>query len=145
MRQFYFKDDHSPVYDYARYEPDSPGSARRSIYRFVVRSVTDPFLDTLDCADPSLLTPKRSSTTTALQALAMLNDPFVTRQAEHLADRVARAEKSPTRQIELAYRIAFGRVASPEELMAAKAYLPKHGLANFCRLLFNTNEFMFVD
>jgi hypothetical protein len=145
VRQFYFKDDHSPVYDYARYEPDSPGSARRSIYRFVVRSVTDPFLDTLDCADPSLLTPKRNNTTTALQALAMLNDPFVTRQAEHFASRLARMEKSPARQIDLAYRIAFGRAASQEELIAAKSYLPKHGLANFCRLLFNTNEFMFVD
>jgi hypothetical protein len=145
VRQFYFKDDHSPVYDYARYEPDSPGSARRSIYRFVVRSVTDPFLDTLDCADPSLLTPKRSSTTTALQALAMLNDPFVTRQAEHFANRLGRAEKSPARQIELAHRIAFGRAAGKEELIAAKSYVTKHGLANFCRLLFNTNEFMFVD
>jgi hypothetical protein len=145
VRQFYFKDDHSPVYDYARYDPDSAGNGRRSIYRFVVRSVTDPFLDTLDCADPSLLTPKRNSTTTALQALAMLNDPFVTRQAEQLANRLVRAEKSAVRQIELAYRVALGRAASKEELSAAKSYVAKHGLANFCRLLFNTNEFMFVD
>ncbi|MCI0748718.1 MAG: DUF1549 and DUF1553 domain-containing protein, partial [Verrucomicrobia subdivision 3 bacterium] len=47
VRQFYFKDDHSPVYDYTRYDVDSPGNHRRSVYRFIVRSVTDPFMDSL--------------------------------------------------------------------------------------------------
>jgi hypothetical protein len=145
VRQFYFKDDHSPVYDYARHDVDGPGNRRRSIYRFVVRSVTDPFMDTLDCADPSLLTPKRNTTMTALQALAMLNDPLVTRQAEHFADRLRRDAKSSEKQIERAYRLCFGRSATKEETRTAKSYISKHGLANFCRLLFNSNEFMFVD
>jgi hypothetical protein len=145
VRQFYFKDDHSPIYDYARHDVDSPGNARRSIYRFVVRSVTDPFMDTLDCADPSLLTPKRNTTTTALQALAMLNDPFVLRQAEHLAHRLARVEQKLPKQIELAYRIAFNRPATKEEAHTAITYAGKHGVPNFCRLLFNSNEFMFID
>src|SRR5215207_7119084 len=77
VEQFAFKDDHSPVYDYARYDLDSAGADRRSIYRFIVRSVTDPFMDSLDCPDPSVLTDRRTVTTTALQALAMLNNPFV--------------------------------------------------------------------
>jgi hypothetical protein len=145
VRQFYFKDDHSPIYDYARHDVDSPGNSRRSIYRFIVRSVTDPFMDTLDCADPSLLTPKRNTTTTALQALAMLNDPFVIRHAEHLAHRLARIEQKLPKQIELAYRITFERSATKEEVRVAAVYVAKHGLANFCRLLFNSNEFMFVD
>src|SRR5712692_1327376 len=68
VQQFYFKDDHSPVYDYGRFDVDSAGSYRRSIYRFIVRSVPDPFMDCLDSADPSLLTPKRNTTITALQA-----------------------------------------------------------------------------
>lgn len=143
VRQFYFKDDHSPVYDYARQDIGNPGNRRRSIYRFVVRSVTDPFMDTLDCADPSLLTPRRNTTTTALQALAMLNDPLVTRQAEHFAERLARAETQ--HQIQRAYQLCFGRSATKEEVRSATAYARKHGLANFCRLLFNSNEFMFVD
>ena len=42
VRMFYFKDDHSPVYDYSRFDPDSEGAHRRSIYRFIVRSVPDP-------------------------------------------------------------------------------------------------------
>ena len=145
VRQFYFKDDHSPIYDYARHDVDSPGNSRRSIYRFIVRSVTDPFMDTLDCADPSLLTPKRNTTTTALQALAMLNDPFVIRHAEHLAHRLARMEQKLPKQVESAYRTAFGRSATKEETRAATLYVGKHGLPNFCRLLFNSNEFMFID
>ena len=49
VQMFYFKDDHSPVYDYARFDPDAPGAYRRSIYRFIVRSVPDPFMERLDC------------------------------------------------------------------------------------------------
>ena len=47
--QFWFKDDHSPIYDYSRFDVDSPASYRRSVYRFIVRSVPDPFMDRLDC------------------------------------------------------------------------------------------------
>src|SRR5207247_1618226 len=91
IQQFYFKDDHSPIYDYARFDPDNPGTRRRAVYRHIVRSVPDPFMDCLDAADPSLLTPRRNTTLTALQALATLNNPFVVRQAERLADRITRS------------------------------------------------------
>src|ERR1044071_3637127 len=113
VQQFYFKDDHSPVYDYTRFDVDSPASFRRSVYRFIVRSVPDPFMDSLDCPDASLLTPKRNVTLTALQALALLNDPFMIRQAEYFADRVRGAGELP-RQIEAAYRLALGRAPSAE-------------------------------
>ena len=52
VEQFFFKDDHSPIYDYTRFNLDSPASYRRSIYRFLVRSVPDPFMESLDCPDP---------------------------------------------------------------------------------------------
>ena len=38
VRQFFFKDDHSPIYDYARFDVDDPGARRRSVYRFIVRA-----------------------------------------------------------------------------------------------------------
>jgi hypothetical protein len=145
VRQFFFKDDHSPVYDYARYDMESAGNARRSIYRFVVRSVTDPLMDTLDCADPCLLTPHRNTTTTALQALAMLNNPFVTRHAEQFAERLRRTGGNASKQIETAYRLVFSRSPTDDERNAALHYVSKHGMTNFCRLLFNSNEFMFLD
>jgi len=134
---FLFKDDHSPVYDYARFDPDAPGAYRRSIYRFLVRSVPDPLMERLDCPDPSVLTPKRSTTITAIQALAMLNNPFVLRMAEHFATLAG----SPDRAV----RLALGRDSTESERALYSEYSAKHGLVNLCRLLFNTNEFLFVD
>ncbi len=144
IQQFYFKDDHSPLYEYALSEPDDPGSGRRSIYRFTVRSIPDPLMETLDCPDASLLTPKRNVTMTSLQALAMLNDPFVLKQSEHLAERVAKAGDLK-KQIEEVYRLALNRSPTRAELKELKPFAQKYGMPNLCRLIFNTSEFMFVD
>ena len=96
--QFFFKDDHSPVYDYARFDPDSPANYRRSVYRFLVRSVPDPLMERFDCPDVSLITAKRSTTITAIQALALLNNPFVLKQVEHLAQHARDAGGDPDPQ-----------------------------------------------
>src|SRR5438105_9171412 len=113
---FRFKDDHSPVYDHSALEKiHDPATYRRTVYRFVVRSVPNPFLDCLDCADPNINTPVRNTTLTALQALALLNDPFMVRQAEHFAARLQTVSRDPDRQVEAAYRLAFGRLPQPEE------------------------------
>jgi len=134
VRQFGFKDDHSPVYDYAAFDPDAPGAHRRSVYRFLVRSAPDPFMERLDCPDPSLLTPKRTTTLTAIQALAMWNNRFMVRMAEHVA---ARASGDGNR---------LGRLVLGRGLSQAEAdYGARHGLANLARVLLNTNEFLFVD
>jgi len=142
VQQFFYKDDHSPVYDYARWDPGSPGADRRSVYRFVVRSVPDPFVEAMDGADPSLLTPRRNTTLTALQALAALNDPFVLRQCERFAERVRASGRDP---VEEAYRVALGRPPGPDEKSRMADFAARHGLANACRVLVNSNEFAFVD
>ena len=144
-QQFYFKNDHSPVYDYGRFKVDDPAGSRRSVYRFIVRSVPDPLMESLDCADPSILTPKRDATLTALQALATLNDPFVLRQAEHLAGRLSALAPDLPGQIKLAYDAALNREPQPRELEALATYGRKYGLVNVCRLIFNSSEFMFID
>lgn len=145
VQQFYFKDDHSPVYDYARYDIDSPGANRRSIYRFIVRSVPDPFMDALDCPDANLLTPTRNVTMTALQALAMLNDSFVLRQSERFAARLARERANLNDQIIRAYELALARPPNDSERVKLAAHARKHGLPSACRVIFNSNEFLFVD
>ena len=73
------------VVDYTQYDWDSPGASRRSVYRFLFRTLPDPFFDALDAADASQLTAVRNESTTPLQALALLNNPFVLRQCEHFA------------------------------------------------------------
>jgi hypothetical protein len=145
VQQFYFKDDHSPVYDYARYDFDSPGANRRSIYRFIVRSVPDPFLDALDCPDANTLAPVRNVTTTALQALATLNDAFVLRQCEHFAERLQSQRKSIDEQIVRGCELALSRPPTEAERTKLAAHARKHGLPSVCRVLINSNEFMFID
>jgi mono/diheme cytochrome c family protein len=134
----------TPKVDYQAFDVDAPGAHRRSIYRFLFRTLPDPFMDTLDCPDSSQFTPVRSSSVTALQALAMLNDRFMVRQSQHFAARLSKASTDLDRQIDLAYRLALGRPPRPDETIRLAAYAKKHGLANVCRLILNSNEFMFV-
>jgi len=145
LQQFYFKDDHSPVYDYTQFDVDSPAAVRRGVYRFIVRSVPDPFMECLDSADPSLLTAKRNVTLTALQALTTLNNPFVVRQCEHFAARLQRERTDLPGQIERAYTLALSRPPRPDEANRLRDYARKHGLPNACRVLINSSEFVFVD
>lgn len=144
-RPFGFKDDHSPHYLYEQHDPDDPASHRRSIYRFLVRSVPEPFMETLDCADPSQAVPKRNETLTALQALSLLNHPFMVRMSEHFAARVEREARDVENQLPRAFQLALGRSPTPEEVRILSAVREKHGLAQVCRLIFNLNEFAFVD
>jgi hypothetical protein len=127
LRQFYFKDDHSPVYDYTLFDVDSPASYRRSIYRFTVRSVPDPLMDSLDCPNASLLTPRRNVTTTSLQALAVLNDPFVLKQCEHFAARVLTAGGLES-QIQQAYQLALNRRPTRDEMQRLVSFTRKYGI-----------------
>ncbi|MCB1237003.1 MAG: DUF1553 domain-containing protein, partial [Verrucomicrobiae bacterium] len=135
------KPEHSPHYEYELHDPDDPKAQRRSIYRMIVRSRTQPFLTTLDCADPSQMVAKRDETTTAPQALALMNNPFMTAMAGHFAARVKDAP-SPTAA---AFEIATGRAPRPEEAGALAEYGKRHGLANACRVILNLSEFAYVD
>jgi hypothetical protein len=143
--QFVFVDDNSPVYDYARFDIESPASYRRSVYRFIVRSVSDPFMDRLDCPDASLITARRTTTITAIQALALLNNPFMVRQAEHLAERVRTLAQKPEEQVAWLYRLALGRDPSVAETTRLVEFAARDGLKNASRAILNSNEFLFVD
>ena len=143
---FRFKDDHSPIYDHTAPEAiDNPQARRRTIYRFVVRSVPNPFLDCMDSADPNINTPVRSTTITALQALALLNDLFIVKQSREFAHQLEGLDRDLVRQVERAFVLALGRPPRLAERDALSAYARKHGLANACRVLFNANEFLFID
>ena len=145
VQQYQFKDDHSPIYDYDKFDVDDPRSFRRSVYRFLVRSVPDPFFECLDCPDASILTPKRNTTLTALQALALLNDRFMVRQSQHFAARLQSESQDLESQVSLACRLTWSREPSREESRRLVEFASRHGLANTCRLLFNSNEFVFID
>jgi hypothetical protein len=135
----------TPVVDYTNFDVDRPENYRRSVYRFVFRTLPDPLMEALDCPDSSQLTPARTISVTPLQALAMLNNKFMVRMSEHLAARAARESSEIPAQISAVYRFALGREPTAKESTALTEYARKHSLANSCRVILNSNEFMFVN
>jgi hypothetical protein len=135
----------TPVVDYAALDVDDPANFRRAVYRFVFRTIPDPFMRSLDCPDASQLTPARESSVTALQALSMLNNAFVVRQSEHVAMRLEGISADPRRQVEVLFLLAMARSPMDQERDAVVSYAARHGMANACRMILNSNEFMFVN
>ncbi len=104
---------HSPHYQYGLADPSDAKTWRRSIYRFIVRSQTHPWMTSLDCADPSIRVDKRNESLSALQALALLNSGFILTQSQHFAERVQLEHSDLERQVVHAHSLALGRDPSP--------------------------------
>jgi hypothetical protein len=65
--------------------------------------------------------------------------------AEHFAERMKRESPDVNGQIDAACRYAFGRKPTSVERETLLDVARTHGLPNACRLIFNTNEFVFID
>ncbi|WP_337175978.1 PSD1 and planctomycete cytochrome C domain-containing protein [Paludisphaera sp.] len=118
---------------------------RRMIYQFKPRSQQDPTFGSFDCPDAALVAPRRNTSTTALQALDLLNSGFVVQQAEAFARRVAaEAGPDPEKQVERAFALALSRPPSSTERAAGAALIRSHGGPTFCRALYNVNEFVYA-
>src|SRR5690606_34897633 len=90
--------------------------------------------------------PRRESSTHALQALELLNGATSNRLAEAFAERLAEeAGAEPARQVELAYRLATGRLPNARERMLALEFLATQPLAEFALAMFNLNAFLYVE
>ena len=133
-----------PFLDYDSFAPDAPENRRRAVYRFLFRTVPDPFMDALDAPDGGSLTPVRGQSTTVFGAFALLNNAFVIRQCEHMAARLDK-EAGDKAQIAKAFRLLLERDPRPEELARFTAYTRAHGLANACQIIVNSNEFLYID
>ena len=85
-------------------------------------------------------------TTTALQSLALLNNEFMLRQAAYFAARITTEPHATSAEIvDRAFQAAFGRHATPDERETGVVFLESAGTAEFCRLLLNANEFVYID
>jgi hypothetical protein len=139
------KPDHSPHYEYRLHDPEDPATHRRSIYRFLVRSQPQPFMAALDCADPAMLVGRRNESVSPLQALALLNDSLVLAMAKRFAARLECEGGGLPDIVDRAFGDAVGRTPSASERETLLALARAHGLPNLCRVLYNLNEFSFVD
>jgi hypothetical protein len=100
----------------------TPMEDRRTIYGRVSRFKLDDFLQLFDYPSPSQSAEKRFSTNVPLQRLFFMNSDFMQQHAEKLAERVIALPTDDAR-IQKAYRLVFGRAATPEEVKAGLAYL----------------------
>ena len=120
-----------------------PAEFRRMVYQSKPRTMLDDFFGAFDCPDAGQPAPKRTSSTTPLQALNLLNSHFAMQQAEAFANRAIK-ESGPdlTKQIRRAFELIFQRSPSAEEQLDSTALAKSHGLPTLCRALFNSNEFI---
>ncbi|NCY01452.1 MAG: DUF1553 domain-containing protein, partial [Planctomycetia bacterium] len=118
---------------------------RRMVYQAKPRAELDTFFGAFDCPDAGQPQPKRTVSTTPLQALNMLNGEFLLEQAARFARRVEREAGDDTgRQVARAIELAFGRRATDREIAAGSDLVAAHGLPLLCRSLYNANEFIMV-
>ena len=126
--------------------PDPSEHVRRSIYLQMKRSMTLPVLQIFDAPDTASSCARRETATVAPQALAMMNGEFTQAQAEQFAARIRKLNAdSPEAWVENAWQIAFSRSPSLVERRTAEDYVRRNSLARLCLLIFNMNEFIYVD
>ena len=135
----------TPKLDYKAFDWASPAGARRSIYRVVWRGIADPFMESLDFPDLGLLPSGRSPSVSSLQALTMFNNDFVLHHANTMAEQLKSENSSQDEQLARAFTLVYLRDPHPNEIELLKTYTSQYGLAATCRVLFNSNEFLFVD
>jgi hypothetical protein len=102
-------------------------------------------MEALDCPAGDQLTPVRNNSMTVQQALALWNSAFTVRYAEHFATQLDSSGPDLQGRINTACEWAWGRPPGKEDAQELSDYAQRHGLANLCRLLFNSNEFIFVN
>ena len=135
---------------------------KRSVYLMTQRTQRHPYLGIFDAADPAISTAQRSSTTTPLQSLYLMNNPFVHIQATGLAQRLLTEQADNSARLDLAWKLTFSRAPQADETAAALTLLAKtqdtlkldgipedrlelESWSALTRSLFRTNEFLYLD
>jgi len=137
---------------------DLDGSLRRSVYLPVIRDRLPDALELFDFAEPSLVTGDREVTNVPVQALYLMNGPWVQARAAALAQRVRRKATTPPEQIRRAFILCFNRSPDGAEMKLAEDYFktaraqagdatPGEGKiwAGYCQALLASAEFRNVD
>ncbi|MCA9229351.1 MAG: DUF1553 domain-containing protein [Planctomycetales bacterium] len=132
--------------DYVPKEEFDPAGWRRMVYAKKIRMQQVDVFGAFDCPDAGQMTAKRSRSITPVQALNLLNSTFVNRQAKFFAERVrSLAGDAPLEQATRAMELALGRTPTEEEARQLASLCEQHGLEQVGRVLFNTNEFVFLQ
>ena len=133
-------------------DPDAFQHNRRTIYLFVKRNNRPPLLTDFDAPGTMVSCGRRNRSSHAGQALTLLNSPGLDRLARAFGRRLQfEVGSAPVAVVERAYRLALGRGPGPDELSLGRAFLESgearfdETLADFCLVLFNLDEFLYVE
>ncbi len=144
-------------------EDERPQHWRRSVYIYIKRQLRMPMLELFDAPTSSTSCAKRPVSTVPTQALTLLNGYFVNKQSRYFALRVmAEAGDDPADQVRHAIRVALGREATTQEASEGASYVSrqrryhqaagkskretdKWALGDYCVVLFNSSQFVYVD
>ncbi|MEO6788535.1 MAG: DUF1553 domain-containing protein [Chthoniobacteraceae bacterium] len=132
-----------------------PETYRRAVYHQNARASVVDILNDFDLPDTAFAAPKRTNTTTPLQALTLLNHSFTLDMARALAARIGSgtgfqpangaAGVPLSDPVGRAYALAFQRAPSAKERAAAEELIARYGREAFCRALLNANEFIYLE
>jgi hypothetical protein len=118
----------------------------RTLFLVQKRNTRMPLLESFDLPDNSTSCARRPVSTTAPQALTLLNSSLAAEAAHAFAKRVAaEAGKEPRQQVRRAFELALQRLPDEAESAACEKLLTKRRLPELCRALLNLNEFAYVD
>jgi hypothetical protein len=132
---------------------------RRTLYTRLLRYSPEPLLQAFDAPDGFVSVPQRDTTTTATQALSLLNGAWSAGRAEAIAARLRdepETTTTPPALVDRAYRLVLGRPPDDIERTAALRFLrnqtaragpsdPDQALVDFCHVLLNSNELIYID
>ena len=125
-------------------EEDGPKVWRRSVYIYRKRGLPFPMLESFDLPDQNISCGARVVSTVPTQALMLMNDEFVVKQADLFAGRVREASPKSRYRWSSRTRLALGRRPDEKEREIALEYLQTHDLAGFAHVLLNLNEFAYL-
>ncbi|WP_437222185.1 DUF1553 domain-containing protein [Planctomicrobium sp. SH661] len=134
------------VRHYAPKTSFGPEEWRRMIYMTKVRMEQDSVFAAFDCPDAATSVPRRTTSTTPLQALNLFNSEFLLQQSDIFAERLQREHpEDRTAQICRSYELCYSRSPSSPEIQTAETFINQYGLSAFCRAILNSNEFLFLQ
>jgi Protein of unknown function (DUF1553)/Protein of unknown function (DUF1549)/Planctomycete cytochrome C len=127
-----------------------PDETHRSVYLPIVRDNVPESLSLFDSADPNLIVGDRTNTTVPSQALFLMNNPFVIKQAEATAEKLIEKTSTDSQRVREAYRLFYGRTPTAKEQTTAEAFLTSYGAKHpkkatwtaFTQAMFGSAEFL---
>jgi hypothetical protein len=137
---------------------DLDDGLHRSVYLPILRDRLPDILDLFDFAEPSLVTGDRDTTNVPVQALYLMNSPFVQARAEAFANRLEKMSDNDEQRIRDAFSLCYCRAPEPDELAVANEFLRqgyqragedkalrRQVLVSYCQALLSTAEFRNLD